>query len=196
LFGRKTEERRRAFRFAPYSWKNVKLEQFLVLIELLAGAKRIRFSSRLAFHLSGIVGYVPFVSPNLPAHLGCFFFIKSHVNVGFRVSGNRDASFMTDPPRRKASYPMSIEDKDDLARELAEFGYRETSDPDDADRRNYYKVELWDADELHVKALLHASNDLSRAKAIFAAEKKRGPRGRYTLRQGIRVLDRWPPERR
>jgi hypothetical protein len=103
---------------------------------------------------------------------------------------------MTDPPRRKANYPMSVEDKDELARELSEFGYRETSDPGDADRRNYFKVELWDADELHTKALLHASNDLSRAKAIFAAEKKRRPRGRYTLRQGIRVLDRWPPERR
>jgi hypothetical protein len=36
---------------------------------------------------------------------------------------------------------MSIEDKDELAQELAEFGYRETSDPDDADRRSFYKVE-------------------------------------------------------
>lgn len=32
---------------------------------------------------------------------------------------------------------MSIEDKDELAQEFAEFGYRETSDPDDADRRNF-----------------------------------------------------------
>jgi hypothetical protein len=103
---------------------------------------------------------------------------------------------MTDPPRRKPTYPMSVEDKDELARELSEFDYRETSDPDDADRRNCYKVELWDADELHVKALLHASNDLTRARAIFAAEKKRRPRGRYTLRQNIRVVDRWPPKRR
>jgi len=33
---------------------------------------------------------------------------------------------------------MSIEDKDELAQEFAEFGYRETSDPNDADRRNFY----------------------------------------------------------
>jgi hypothetical protein len=36
---------------------------------------------------------------------------------------------------------MSIEDKDELAQEFAEFGYRETFDPNDADRRNFYKVE-------------------------------------------------------
>jgi hypothetical protein len=76
--------------------------------------------------------------------------------------------------------------------ELSEFGCRETSDPDEADRRRLYKVEKWDADELHVEALLHASNDLSRAREVFAAEKKRRPRGRYLLRQNIRVLQRWP----
>ena len=32
---------------------------------------------------------------------------------------------------------MSIEDKDELAQEFAEFGYRETFDPNDADRRNF-----------------------------------------------------------
>jgi hypothetical protein len=26
-----------------------------------------------------------------------------------------------------------------------------------------------------------------------STERKRRPRGRYTLRQGIRVLERWPP---
>jgi hypothetical protein len=88
---------------------------------------------------------------------------------------------------------MSIEDKDELAQEFAEFGYRATDDPDDADRRRFYKVEKWDAAELHVEALLHASNDLRRAQAVFATEKKRRPRGRYLLRQNIRVLDRWPP---
>ena len=85
---------------------------------------------------------------------------------------------------------MSIEDKDELAQEFAEFGYRETSDPNDADRRNFYKVEKWDAAELDVEALIHASNDLECARAIFATEKNRRPRGCYTLRQGIRVLER------
>jgi hypothetical protein len=57
----------------------------------------------------------------------------------------------------------------------------------------FYKVEKWDSTELHIQALIHASNDLTRARAIFAAEKKRRPRGRYTLRQNTRALDRWPP---
>ena len=92
-----------------------------------------------------------------------------------------------------SSYPMPVEDAEELARELSEFGYRETTDPDEAERRRFYKVEKWDAAELHVEALLHASNDLGRAQAVFASEKKRRPRGRYTLRQNIRVLDRWPP---
>ena len=100
---------------------------------------------------------------------------------------------VTDRRFHKATYPMSIEDNDELAQEFAEFGYRETSDPNDADRRNFYKVEKWDAAELHVESLIHASNDLVCARAIFVTEKTRRPRGRYTLRQGIRVLDRWPP---
>ena len=53
---------------------------------------------------------------------------------------------------------MSLEESEELARELEEFGYRETSDPDEADRRRFYKVEKWDAAEMHVEALLYASN--------------------------------------
>jgi hypothetical protein len=34
---------------------------------------------------------------------------------------------MTDRRFRNATYPMSIEDKDELAQEFAEFGYREPS---------------------------------------------------------------------
>jgi hypothetical protein len=37
---------------------------------------------------------------------------------------------------------MSTEERE----ELSEFGYRETDDPDEADRRNYYKVEKWSRD--------------------------------------------------
>ncbi len=76
---------------------------------------------------------------------------------------------------------------------MSNWSDEETDDPHYADRRNYYKVEKSDAAELHIEALLHASNDLPRAREVFATEKKRRPRGRYTLRQGIRVLDRWPP---
>src|ERR1700722_6610159 len=96
-------------------------------------------------------------------------------------------------PPRLSSYPMAIEEREELAREFEEFGYRETDDSDEADRRNSYKVERWDSTEQHVFQLLHASNDLSRARTVFASETKRRPRGRYTLRQGIRVLERWPP---
>lgn len=96
---------------------------------------------------------------------------------------------------RQSSYPMPIEDAEELARELDEFRYRETTDPDEADLRRFYKVERWDAAEMHVEGLLYASNDLSKTRAIFAAWKTRRPRGHYTLRQGIRVLDRWPPDR-
>jgi hypothetical protein len=94
---------------------------------------------------------------------------------------------------RHSSYPMPLEEAEELAGELSEFGYRETDDLDEADRRRFYKVEKWDAAELNVVELIHASNDLSRARAVFSGEKSRRPRGRYTLRQNIRVLDRWPP---
>jgi hypothetical protein len=96
---------------------------------------------------------------------------------------------------RGFSYPMPLEDAEELAREPSEFSYRETDDPDEAYRRRFYKVERWDAGEQHIIELVRASNDLSRARAVFAAEKARRARGRYTLRQNIRVLERWPPDR-
>jgi hypothetical protein len=58
---------------------------------------------------------------------------------------------------RHSSYPMAIEERDDLAGELSEFGYRETEDPDEADRRRYYKVELWDSTAILGGAILTAS---------------------------------------
>jgi hypothetical protein len=93
---------------------------------------------------------------------------------------------------RQSSYPMPAEDAEELAAKLSEFGYRETDDADEADRRRYYKVELWDSTEQHVLQFLHASNDLGRAQVVFASETQRRPRGRYTLRQDSRVLQRWP----
>ena len=50
-------------------------------------------------------------------------------------------------PPRQSSYPMPIEDAEELAAELSEFGFRATNDPDEADRRRYYKVERWDSTE-------------------------------------------------
>jgi hypothetical protein len=96
---------------------------------------------------------------------------------------------------RVSYYPMAIEERDELAAELDQFGYRETDDPIEADRRNFYKVEKWDSAGVHILSLVHASNDLSKARVVFTGEKRRRPRGPYTLRQGIRVLERWPPDR-
>jgi|HubBroStandDraft_6_1064221.scaffolds.fasta_scaffold764373_2 hypothetical protein len=49
----------------------------------------------------------------------------------------------------QSSYPMAVEECEELAREFNEFGYRETNDPDEADRRSFYKVERWDSTEQH-----------------------------------------------
>ena len=38
---------------------------------------------------------------------------------------------------RQSSYPMPVEERDELASELEQFGYRETDDPDEADRRRF-----------------------------------------------------------
>jgi hypothetical protein len=55
-----------------------------------------------------------------------------------------------------------------------------------ADHRNYYKVEQWSRDGMRAERML------GRARAIFEAELRRRPRGRYTIRQRTRVLDQWP----
>ncbi len=56
----------------------------------------------------------------------------------------------------------------------------ETDDPLVADRRNFFKVELWTNDGRHVERLLFAGNNLDKARALFAAYGKRRPRARLT----------------
>jgi len=73
------------------------------------------------------------------------------------------------------------------------WSYEETSDPRHADRRNFYKVEQWSRDDMHIARLHYAGNSIVRARAEFARLTRHRPRGRYTIRQGIRVLERWPP---
>jgi hypothetical protein len=68
----------------------------------------------------------------------------------------------------------------------------ETDDPNNADARNYYKVERWTNDGLYVAGMLYAGNDLERARNIFAAGIKRRPRARLTIRQRSQVLWNWP----
>jgi hypothetical protein len=68
----------------------------------------------------------------------------------------------------------------------------ETDDPNNADARNYYKVERWTNDGLYVAGMLYAGNDLEHARSIFAAGIKRRPRARLTIRQRSKVLWNWP----
>jgi hypothetical protein len=68
----------------------------------------------------------------------------------------------------------------------------ETDDPLVADRRNFFKVELWTKDGRHIERLLFAGNSLDKARALFAAYNKRRPRARLTIRQRTRVVDEWP----
>jgi hypothetical protein len=68
----------------------------------------------------------------------------------------------------------------------------ETIDPLYADERNYYKVEMWTADEQHIVDLLYAGNNLDKARNIFARLIKDRPRAHLTIRQRTRVLERWP----
>jgi hypothetical protein len=69
----------------------------------------------------------------------------------------------------------------------------ETDDPLVADQRNFFKVELWTKDGLHVERLLFAGNSLDKARERFAAYGKRRPRARLTIRQRSRVVAEWPP---
>jgi hypothetical protein len=69
----------------------------------------------------------------------------------------------------------------------------ETDDPLLADRRNFFKVELWTRDGQHVERLLFAGNNLDEARALFVAYGKRRPRARLTIRQRSRVLAERPP---
>jgi hypothetical protein len=68
------------------------------------------------------------------------------------------------------------------------FG-EETDDPLVADRRHFFKVELWTKDGQHVERLLFAGNSLDKARAPHAVR----PRARLTIRQRSRVVAKWPP---
>ena len=67
----------------------------------------------------------------------------------------------------------------------------ETDNANLADDRNFYKVERWTKDGLHIDDLLYAGNNLERAREIFTAATKTRPGRPYTIRQRIRVLANW-----
>jgi hypothetical protein len=61
-----------------------------------------------------------------------------------------------------------------------------------ADDRKFYKVEKWTRDGRKVECMLYAGDNLDRARELFADAVKHRPRIRLTIRQRMRVLQRWP----
>jgi hypothetical protein len=56
-------------------------------------------------------------------------------------------------------------------------------------------IEKCTRDGTKVDSLLYAGNSLGRARSVFERAIKHRPRIRPTLRQRMRLLDRWPPPR-
>lgn len=52
---------------------------------------------------------------------------------------------------------------------MSHWSDEETDNPIHADDRNFYKVEQWTDDDLHVARLLYAGNRLDEAHEIFDA---------------------------
>jgi hypothetical protein len=70
--------------------------------------------------------------------------------------------------------------------------YDETDNPQTADQRGYFKVELWSKHDERVAELLWAGNNLETARERLAAAIRHRPRGRYKIRQGGLVVSMWP----
>jgi hypothetical protein len=66
-----------------------------------------------------------------------------------------------------------------------------TTDPVVADIRNFFKVELWTADD-RIERMLYAGSNLHRARKIFGDQIRRRPSSILTLRQRTHVLRKWP----
>lgn len=70
----------------------------------------------------------------------------------------------------------------------------ETTDPVTADLRNFYKVEQWTDDDMHIERLIWAGNSIDRAREEFDRAVEHRPAGLYTIRQRALVLAKWPRE--
>jgi hypothetical protein len=68
----------------------------------------------------------------------------------------------------------------------------ETNNPVYADTRNFLKVEEWTTGDLHVARLIYVGNRIDKAHDIFDAAIRFNIAGRYTIRQSIRVVEKWP----
>src|ERR1700748_2216086 len=75
---------------------------------------------------------------------------------------------------------------------MSNWSEKQTDDPHYADEHNFYKVEAWSRDDQHIVVMLFAGASLRQARDIFDSEVKRRPRTRLTIRQGSRVMRKWP----
>ena len=66
----------------------------------------------------------------------------------------------------------------------------ETNEPLIADNRNFYKVEKWSKEGLHIEEMLFAGNNLDKARTIFARFIKRRLGARLTIRQRNSRIER------
>ena len=77
---------------------------------------------------------------------------------------------------------------------MNDWSDEQTDDPLYADDRNFYKVEAWSRDGMHIDALLYAGNNFGKAREIFVTTVKHRTRIKLTIRQRTRVLQHWPPQ--
>jgi hypothetical protein len=73
----------------------------------------------------------------------------------------------------------------------ADFATKTTTDPHYADKHEFYKVELWTKNHVHVRPAAARRQSYRQATEFVAAVKRR-PRGRYTIRQRTRVVESGP----
>ena len=116
-------------------------------------------------------------------------FVAAAVLLAFMGSVGRDRSTGTSTTTKTTGTPYGRSRcvKNDWSDE-------ETNNPLRADDRNFYKVEKWTKDGLHVEAMICAGNNLDKAGKLFADTIKHRPRIRLTIRQRTRVLQQWPEE--
>ena len=63
---------------------------------------------------------------------------------------------------------------------MSDWYDEQTDEPLYADLRNFYKVEAWSRDGMHLDALLYAGNSLDKAREIFVTTVKHRPSVRLT----------------
>ena len=58
----------------------------------------------------------------------------------------------------------------------SDWSDEQTDDPNRADDRNFYKVEKWTKNGLHVEAMIYAGSNLDKARRLFGVAIKHRPR--------------------